>query len=246
MLAAKIPAAVAAISQEPRSGSKTLGVLRDMLEIAAFPAYNITLDLGYYDRTLCDEDSFHFIGPGARPAVHFLRAEPWSEKWVQITESSSLKSGQRVRLVQLRQTSQQRTTDPKRIEVKREPAANRERDRASENHPATQWVYGTATHGIRAKQSATVRVRWDCDVPSDIAAKMPTESVVHSTCLFKRVLKPPAALSEKLYMDIMVALRDALPELFAAIVRVAPPHGLLYDVAAARVNVLQSDAACCV
>lgn len=56
MLAAKIPAAVAAISQEPRSASKTFGVLRDMLEIAAFPAYNITLDLGYYDRTLCDED----------------------------------------------------------------------------------------------------------------------------------------------------------------------------------------------
>ena len=217
---------------------------------------------------------FHFIGPGACPAVHFLRAEPWCEKWVQITESSSLKSGQRVRLVQLRQTSQQPNTDPTRVGVKREPAANGERDTEAlreterdrerqretealreterdserENRPATRWVYGTATHGIRARQGANVRVRWDCDVPSDTEgpANMPTESVVHRTCLFKRVLKPPAALGDKLYMDVMVALRDALPELFAAIVRAAPPRDLLYVMPADRIDVQQSDATRCV
>ena len=211
---------------------------------------------------------FHFIGPGACPAVHFLRAEPWCEKWVQITESSSVKSGQRVRLVQLRQSSQQPNNDPTRVEVKREPAANgeretealretereaealreTERDSESENRPATRWVYGTATHGIRARQGANVRVRWDCDVPSDTEGpvNMPTESVVHRTCLFKRVLKPPAALGDKLYMDVMVALRDALPELFAAIVRAAPPRDLLYVMPADRIDVQQSDATRCV
>ena len=211
---------------------------------------------------------FHFIGPGACPAVHFLRAEPWCEKWVQITESSSVKSGQRVRLVQLRQSSQQPNTDLTRVEVKREPAANgeretealretereaealreTERDSESENRPATRWVYGTATHGIRARQGANVRVRWDCDVPSDTEgpANTSTEFVVHRTCLFKRVLKPPAALSDKLYMDVMVALKDALPELFAAIVRAAPPRDLLYVMPADRIDVQQSDATRCV
>lgn len=282
LLAAKIPAAVAEMSREPRSAAKTFGVLRNMLEIATFPAYNITLDLGYYDRTLCDEDHFHYIGPGACPAVHFLRAEPWAESWVQLTDASSLRSGQRVRLLQHCHTIQQPKTITKPIEVKTEPdtigssgsvppqkparsvhaapAVHLPSPRADEigtEHqsspaPHGRWVYGTATHGMKAKQGSSVRVRWDCGVPSDIdgsanrlkvegggwvldaqtcrsalgvstsSLHVQSETVVHRTCLCKRILKPPSALSDKLYTDVMVALRDALPELFATIVRVSP------------------------
>eukprot|EP01043_Picozoa_sp_COSAG02_P033417 COSAG02_NODE_2279_length_9234_cov_37.573071_5_plen_500_part_00 len=278
MLATKIPAAVAAMCREPRSAAKTFGVLHNMLEIATFPAYNITLDLGYYDRTLCDEDQFHYIGPGACPTVHFLRAEPWVEKWVQLTDASSLKCGQRVRLVQLSRAIQQPKTITKSAGVKTEPDAMGLSDSVSQetarsvpvpaavhsplagevgtDHQSSaptygRWVYGTATHGIKAKQGSNVRVRWDCGVPSDIknsaqglkvegggrvldaqtfssalgasesSPHVQTESVVHKTCLFKRILRPPPALSDKLYTDVMVALRDALPGLFAAVVRVA-------------------------
>lgn len=269
------------MSREPRSAAKTFGVLQNMLEIATFPAYNITLDLGYYDRTLCDEDQFEYIGPGACPTVHFLRAEPWVEKWVQLTDASSLRCGQRVRRVQLSSTIQQPKTITKSAGVKTEPdamelpvpdslsqesarslhvaatvhshspfAGEAETDYQSSAAAYGRWVYGTATHGIKAKQGSNVRVRWDSGVPSDTknSAKglkvegggrvldaqtsssalgapessphLQTESVVHRTRLFKRVLKPPPALSDKLYTDVMVALRDALPGLFAAIVRV--------------------------
>ena len=250
LMAAKIPAAVAAMREPPRSAEKTFNVLREMLQIATFPAYNITLDLGYYDRTLCDEDLFHYIGPGACPAVHFLRGEPWREVWVQMTDLSAVKTGQRVRRVELDKSAVKKKekspaaavykTEGKEKDqpgvrlsshsVKREPGA------AAAAKPVYCWGYGVALSAIKAKLGGDVRVRWDH--PSGVKAKARSkakdehddyacrsaaaspigpETVVHSGSLFKRVLKPPPALMDQLYVDAMVALRDALPDLFAAI-----------------------------
>lgn len=66
------------------SADKTFQTLQEMLGVATFPAYNITLDLGYYHRGLCDENEFDYIGPGAKPAVHFLRREAWAYRWINL------------------------------------------------------------------------------------------------------------------------------------------------------------------
>jgi hypothetical protein len=250
LLAAKIPAAVAAMLQEPRSAEKTFRVLRDMLEIASFPAYNITLDLGYYDRTLCDEDSFHYIGPGACPAVHYLRAEPWREKWVQVTGMSSVKAGQRVRQVEQQLSSEaQQQGQTAAPEIKSEPHVAdhaplrpaRGISQAARAGCNARWVYGYASTGVKARQASAVRVRWDAEaLPAkadntiastdagaidgqNFCSRSPSrsegdlETVVHSTSLFKRVLRPPVALTDTLYMEVMVAIREALPDLLATI-----------------------------
>lgn len=229
LLAAKIPAAVAAMSEEPRSAIKTFDVLRNMLEIATFPAYNITLDLGYYDRTLCDEDQFHYIGPGALPAVHFLRAEPWQEQWVQVKESSSLKAGQRVRQVVWHGTPALNVKTEAQTSASSMCSTTNAAATAPTEAAAARWVYGVALSGTKARQaSPTLRIRWnDLTMPSandqDHRAttdESGTEMVVHNPqTLFKRVLRPPVGLPDKMYMEIMGAIRDALPDLFAAIVR---------------------------
>lgn len=245
LLAVKIPAAVAAMREPPRSAEKTFNVLREMLQIATFPAYNIALDLGYYDRTLCDEDLFHYIGPGACPAVHFLRGEPWREAWVQMTDLSAVKTGQRVRRVELDKAATKKKEKPAASAIKTEAKTKAQSDpklssvgancqpgagaaAPSAAKPVSRWGYGVALSAIKAKHGGDVRVRWDArsksrskikDAHKSATAVSSTgpDTVVHSGGLFKRVLKPPAALTDQLYVDAMLALRNALPDLFAAI-----------------------------
>lgn len=79
-VAKRIPAALHAMLHQP-SAEKTFQILQETLGVSTFPAYNITLDLGYYHRGLCDENQFDYIGPGAKPAVHYLRREPYEWRW---------------------------------------------------------------------------------------------------------------------------------------------------------------------
>jgi hypothetical protein len=96
-VAKQIPQALAAMLHKP-SADKTFDILQRVLGVATFPAYNITLDLGYYHRGLCDENEFDYIGPGAKPAVHFLQRDPYKWEWASVR--SAPKPGTEVRLGQ--------------------------------------------------------------------------------------------------------------------------------------------------
>ena len=78
-LSGVVEAVAAAMLHEPSAGKTfellTRPVASGGLGIFNFPAYNITLDLGYYSRALCDEDTFDYIGPGAIPGAHYLMGE---------------------------------------------------------------------------------------------------------------------------------------------------------------------------